>query len=531
MDDAPVRRPQLDELETFLLAAKHASLTKAAQELRLSKTAASKRLRALEALVGRRLLDRGPRGVTLTEDGRRLVPRVEELLRESDRVFGLVSGLRQGYDPDRISGLRSLSGADVSTERVLQDTERIFSEIFHSVQDGIVVMEAEAGTFLEVNDEFARIVGLPREAVIGRTGAELGLAPESTHGAMVSEVRSSGAVESRTIELPAADGVTRNVEFSLRLVTLAGEERLLGVGREITERVLHERTIVRQAAQQEAVAELTLAALAGEPLEAVLARAAEVAGSHVDADLVAIGDLAGDSLELRSGYGAPFDEFAVAIRRAERAVHHLAAGIAEGEVLVEDLTRDRRFARDAKSFEVRSMAAVPVTTGDAVIGVLAAAWAEPAGYRPSDVHFLHAVANVLGVMTRSERRREKERRTEILVENFKALVEESPDATALISLEGHYVYLNAAARRTREIDPEVDPAALSIYDNLDARAARRLRDVVLPETQSSGRWEGAFTVARTSSGRRTRGRLTTILVHDPQDGSPRWIAAIFRPAG
>jgi hypothetical protein len=54
---------------------------------------------------------------------------------------------------------------------------------------------------------------------------------------------------------------------------------------------------------------------------------------------------------------------------------------------------------------------------------------------------------------------------------------------------------------------------------------------VLPETQSSGRWEGAFTVARTSSGRRTRGRLTTILVHDPQDGSPRWIAAIFRPAG
>ncbi len=264
MVDGPIRRPALDELETFLLAARHGSLTRAAQELRLSKTAVAKRLGSLEALVGHRLLDRGPRGAALTDEGRRLLPHVEGLLAESDRLFGRLADARGGVDSSRISGLRSLSGSSrVSTEQVLHETEKVFAEIFHATRDAIVVLRPEDGVILEVNDWGARLVGYPREDILGRTPVEIGLVPAAVLEEQLVAAGAPGGVTDSVVELRAADGAIHPVEFSLQLIVLAGEQRILCVARDISERVERERAIVKRAAQQEAVAALGLAALGG----------------------------------------------------------------------------------------------------------------------------------------------------------------------------------------------------------------------------------------------------------------------------
>ncbi|WEH42715.1 LysR family transcriptional regulator [Streptomyces sp. AM 2-1-1] len=72
-DPAPVplshRVPDLGALELLLSVARHGSLGRAAKELGISQPAASGRVRTMERQLGVALLDRSPRGSTLTDAG------------------------------------------------------------------------------------------------------------------------------------------------------------------------------------------------------------------------------------------------------------------------------------------------------------------------------------------------------------------------------------------------------------------------------------------------------------------------------
>ena len=69
-------RPPLNTLLGFAAAARSGNLTRAAASMHLTVSALSHQIRALEDRLGRRLFDRGPRGVSLTDDGRRLLDEV-----------------------------------------------------------------------------------------------------------------------------------------------------------------------------------------------------------------------------------------------------------------------------------------------------------------------------------------------------------------------------------------------------------------------------------------------------------------------
>lgn len=69
-------RPPLHALLGFAAAARSGNLTRAAESQNLTVSALSHQIRGLEERLGRRLFDRGPRGVRLTADGERLLARV-----------------------------------------------------------------------------------------------------------------------------------------------------------------------------------------------------------------------------------------------------------------------------------------------------------------------------------------------------------------------------------------------------------------------------------------------------------------------
>jgi DNA-binding transcriptional LysR family regulator len=85
-----VRGPELAELRAFCAAARLGSISKAGRMLQVSQPALSKRLQALEAVAGTRLLSRSTRGVTLTASGSRLYAAAVDLLREADSVEALM---------------------------------------------------------------------------------------------------------------------------------------------------------------------------------------------------------------------------------------------------------------------------------------------------------------------------------------------------------------------------------------------------------------------------------------------------------
>jgi LysR family glycine cleavage system transcriptional activator len=91
--------PPLNALRAFEAAARHLSLTKAAQELHVTAGALSHQIRGLEEMLGVKLFERRVRSIALTPAGKLLYP-----------------GLQTGFGHIR-DALESLS--DVNQQRVL----------------------------------------------------------------------------------------------------------------------------------------------------------------------------------------------------------------------------------------------------------------------------------------------------------------------------------------------------------------------------------------------------------------------------
>src|SRR3954454_17592809 len=103
------RTPEITELRSFCAAADLGSVGRAAIRLNVSQPALSKRLRTLEALAGARLLDRSPRGVTLTPAGTRLYVEARKLLAQAEAVEDVMSGLGREQQPVRLAASHTIA--------------------------------------------------------------------------------------------------------------------------------------------------------------------------------------------------------------------------------------------------------------------------------------------------------------------------------------------------------------------------------------------------------------------------------------
>ncbi len=89
-------RPSLDALAAFEAVARHLRFTAAAQELHVTQSAVSHRVKALEAALGVTLLWRSTREVTLTDDGAILAAAVTRGLAAIDEALAALEQRRRG---------------------------------------------------------------------------------------------------------------------------------------------------------------------------------------------------------------------------------------------------------------------------------------------------------------------------------------------------------------------------------------------------------------------------------------------------
>src|SRR5262245_3097185 len=94
-----IRGPEIAELRAFCAAVDLGTLGKAAVSLKISQPALSKRLRALEAAAGAKLLERSRRGVVPTAAGRRLYPEARRLLEQADVVERVLESAPRAQAP------------------------------------------------------------------------------------------------------------------------------------------------------------------------------------------------------------------------------------------------------------------------------------------------------------------------------------------------------------------------------------------------------------------------------------------------
>lgn len=89
----------LEQLRIFVCVAEHLHMTRAAQALGLTQSAASAAVAALEARHATRLFDRVGRGVALSDAGRAFLPRAKAVLGQAEaaeEVLDDLAGLRRG---------------------------------------------------------------------------------------------------------------------------------------------------------------------------------------------------------------------------------------------------------------------------------------------------------------------------------------------------------------------------------------------------------------------------------------------------
>lgn len=102
-------KPPLHALQAFVAVARLKNLTRAAAEQNLTVSALSHQMRALEQRLNQRLLLRGPRGVTLTPQGERLLESIASHMEGIERVFARVRERR--VDALTVSALPSFSSS------------------------------------------------------------------------------------------------------------------------------------------------------------------------------------------------------------------------------------------------------------------------------------------------------------------------------------------------------------------------------------------------------------------------------------
>ncbi len=129
-------------------------------------------------------------------------------------------------------------------ERAMAESEEKFSKIFQHSPIWVVLNTLEEARYLEVNQAFLDQTGWSREEVIGHTSAELNIRPDpDVRGEIIQTIRRSGPVHNREVERRIKNGNVLTMLYSGDIVEIGGQEYLLSLVQDITDRKRTEQAL------------------------------------------------------------------------------------------------------------------------------------------------------------------------------------------------------------------------------------------------------------------------------------------------
>jgi PAS domain S-box-containing protein len=124
-----------------------------------------------------------------------------------------------------------------AVEERLRASEDRFARAFRLSPAPITISTLEDGRYIDVNEGFARLIGVPRESILGRTSVELGFwADPEQRLQLVQSLLSQGRVTDQEVRIRTSRGEIREVVLSAEVIELAGQRCLLGISHDVTER-------------------------------------------------------------------------------------------------------------------------------------------------------------------------------------------------------------------------------------------------------------------------------------------------------
>jgi two-component system cell cycle sensor histidine kinase/response regulator CckA len=134
-------------------------------------------------------------------------------------------------------------------EASLKQSEQRFSQIFHASPVGISISTLKEGRFIDINEEYLKLFGATREEVIGRTALELGIwFNRDDRNRLIQQLQSGGSARNQVLRVRNRTGEIIDVLASAEVINLQGEDCILILSQNITERLRAEKVLQQSQA-------------------------------------------------------------------------------------------------------------------------------------------------------------------------------------------------------------------------------------------------------------------------------------------
>ena len=161
---------------------------------------------------------------------------------------------RIGEDDRILVTARDISERKIA-EQAINTSRELFAAAFQSGPLLMTISDMETGRYLEVNDNFQRLSGFTREELIGSTSIEIGWLSAEDRELFLRELRINGRASGIELRLNRKNGNPIWCLYFGEIITIAGEQKLLSIVEDITDRNLAEEQL-RQAMKMDVVGQL-----------------------------------------------------------------------------------------------------------------------------------------------------------------------------------------------------------------------------------------------------------------------------------
>ncbi len=334
--------------------------------------------------------------------------------------------------------------------RELSESESRWRALFEHAPEALVILDAESGRFVDVNQNAVDLFGRDREALAEVGPVEIS-APVQANGVSSAELvrelnERTLAGETPLFEWKFVDAAGREVLTEVRLFHLPATDRQLirGSITDIGDRKAAEQALEQYGRQQTAVARLgQLAVGCSFALDELFDSAVRTIADTLDVKFCKVLELlpGGEELRLRAGVGwqeGLVGSATVGAQLDSQAGYTLAAG---EPVLVDDLPTETRFNGPELLHEhgvVSGISVAIIGEHEAPFGVLGAHSRRRRQFSVDDVHFLQSVAHLLADAIA---RRSGELALRESEDRYRNLLESHADAVG-IQIDGTIAYAN-----------------------------------------------------------------------------------------
>jgi len=311
-----------------------------------------------------------------------------------------------------------IAGIAIEHERAnneLRASEERFAKAFNANPHPMSLAALDDGRVIEVNDSFLQLSGYSSTELLGRTSLESLWEMPISRNELIARAHKEGVVRNVEARVRARSGATRIVLLSSLIIDVGGEDCLLSVANDITER----RQAEDQLSLLQAITmEIVLAGDLNAALEVVLRRVCQSTGWALGQSWVPRAD--GSALECSPawyGSGKELEDFRLGSEYTTLPPGVGLPGrvwVSKQPLWIKDLSNDRNFPRVvlARETGLKSACAIPIIASDEVIAVIEFFMREPRGEDERLIKLITAVAAQLDLAIERKRAEEQVRATQ-----------------------------------------------------------------------------------------------------------------------